>query len=52
MSFFVLANSFNSIDFTITNGIVDVIVDGKLKHLGLSVATTQLPQNIRIKEHE
>ncbi len=39
-------------EFTITNGVLDVNVDNKLKHLCLSIGTTKLPANIRLKEHE
>lgn len=39
-------------DFSITNGIIDVVVDNKLKHLCVSIGTTKLSNSIRLKEHE
>ncbi len=39
-------------DFSITNGIIDVLIDNKIKHLCISVGSTRLPQIIRLKEHE
>lgn len=39
-------------EFTINSGVIDVLVDNKLKHLCLSIGSTVLPTNIRLKEHE
>ena len=45
-------DSFNGMDFSITNGIIDVLIDNKIKHLCVSIGSTRLPQIIRLKEHE
>lgn len=50
--YFVYFNSINSMEFTINSGVIDVLVDNKLKHLCLSIGSTVLPTNIRLKEHE
>lgn len=39
-------------DFTITKGIIDVLIDGKLKHLCISIGSTKLANTIRLNEHE
>jgi hypothetical protein len=46
-------HSINNMEFTLSKGIVDVLADGKSnKHLCISAATTRLPLNMRLKEHE
>ncbi|CAF0948843.1 unnamed protein product [Brachionus calyciflorus] len=44
--------NFNNMEFTVTKGIIDVSIDGKLKHLCISIGSTKLPNNLRIQEHE
>lgn len=44
--------NFNGMDFSITSGVIDIVVDSKLKHLCISVGSTRLPQIIRLKEHD
>ena len=39
-------------DFVITRGIIDLVVDNKLKHLCIAIGSTRLPTTIRLKEHE
>lgn len=39
-------------EFLITSGIVDVTIDGKLKHLCVSIGTLRLPITLLLKEHE
>jgi hypothetical protein len=38
--------------FTFTKGVIDVIIDNKVKHLCISVATSKLPSQIEIKSHD
>jgi hypothetical protein len=42
----------NGIEFTISSGIIDTVIEGKQKHLCITIGTTRLPTHIRLKEHE
>lgn len=42
----------NGVDFTISSGIIDATVDGKQKHLCITIGSTRLATHIRLKEHE
>lgn len=48
----IITENINSMEFTINSGVIDVLVDNKLKHLCLSIGSTVLPTNIRLKEHD
>ena len=39
-------------EFTVSKGIIDILIDGKPKHLCLSIGSTKIPNNILLKEHE
>lgn len=39
-------------EFTVTKGIIDVLIENKIKHLCVSIGSTKLPINVRLKEHE
>jgi hypothetical protein len=42
----------NGVELTITKGIIDLVVDAKIKHLCVAIGTTRLSSMIRLREHE
>lgn len=47
-----IIENINGEDFSITSGIIDVVIDQKLKHLCVSIGTTRLPVTKLLKEHQ
>jgi hypothetical protein len=48
----VTIENFNGMEFNIAKGIIDVVTDNKVKRLCVSVGSTKVPVNIRLKEHD
>ena len=48
----VTTENFNGMEFTIAKGIIDIVTESKVKHLCVSVGSTRVPINIRLKEHD
>ena len=42
----------NGMEFVINRGVIDIVVDQKIKHLCVSIGSTRMPNSIRLKEHE
>jgi len=44
--------NFNGMEFIINRGVIDMVVDHKIKHVCVSIGSTKMPNLIRLKEHE